>query len=665
MKEILQRFFKERSTAFSWRRIWVFVIIIFVVFGMFFTAIVSYAHSYDSRVIPGVRIGNLPVGGMHRDELKVLLQDMNDKLLNEGITFSITPGEEQKEFTLYPVVVTETNSFELLHIDIDAEVEALIALGKEGDVFGRAFTVLESRIAGKDVVLKTVRAERERILETIDDFVAPYQTEAKDARIIIDSFAPFEYTMSSSSQGIVYQYDEVIDSVIRDWSSLLVPNIGELSVEVEEPLITKKDIDIIAPRLEKVFDDGSLKLSYTDSRTMRVRTWTIEKSQLAELLTVYDHPENGSAWALDLDLTSAYLVDTIGDTINVEAKDARFEVNSDGRVVAFQGSRPGIAFDIETTFIALNEALMQRTWHDEGITKTVQVATKQSEPIVKTHEVNELGISEVLGVGMSSYKGSPSNRIKNIKNALQKLNGILVAPGEEFSTIDHTKPYTIEGGYLPELVIKGDEIKPEIGGGLCQVGTTLFRMAMNSGMDITQRRNHSLVVNYYNDLTNGLPGTDATIYDPAPDFQFKNDTENYILIQAAMDEVNQDLIFTIWGTSDGRDASYTPPVVSRWIPYGETRVVETTKLEPGVRQCQHAYRGADTSFTYTRILGDGTEENTVFESHYRPLQQICLVGIEEDIVEVGTDCLEGEECVSVDAPVDLVSDTDVSNAFEE
>jgi len=454
--------------------------------------------------------------------------------------------------------------------------------------------------------------------------------------------------IASSSKGIAYEFDAVVDQIIRDWSVLQVPHIEELPQVVTEPTVTEEYLAKVESRLEKVFADGSLQLTYSDPVTTRVRNWTMTKEDIAKFLTVYEHPENGFAWAFDPASTTAYLIETIGDTVNVAPKDARFEVSESGRVTAFQGSRPGVTLDIDTTFTELNEAFMQRTWHDEGVTKKVQVTTKQSEPIVKTSEVNELGISEVLGVGISSYSGSPANRIRNIRNAVNKLNGILVAPGEEFSTIDHTKPYTLEGGYLPELVIKGDEIKPEIGGGLCQIGTTLFRMAMNSGLDITERQNHSLVVNYYNDLSNGLPGTDATIYDPAPDFKFMNDTRHHILIQTAMDEVNQDLIFTIWGTNDGRKASYTPPTVSRWIPHSGTRIVETTKLAPGVRECQHAYQGADTSFTYTRRLANGEVENTVFESHYRPLPQICLVGIDPEAVPVQEGCPPGESCSVVE-----------------
>ena len=178
-------------------------------------------------------------------------------------------------------------------------------------------------------------------------------------------------------------------------------------------------------------------------------------------------------------------------------------------------------------------------------------------------------------------------------------------------------------------MIKGDEIKPEIGGGLCQIGSTLFRAVMNAGLDVTQRRNHSLVVSYYNDHRNGNPGTDATIYDPAPDFRFKNDTGHHILLTTEMYVNSGELYFTFWGTSDGREGYYTEPVVHRWIPTGPEQIIETTDLEPGEKECQSAHQGAETSFTYVKKLPNGETDETVYSSYYRPLPRICLVGVEE------------------------------------
>ena len=175
------------------------------------------------------------------------------------------------------------------------------------------------------------------------------------------------------------------------------------------------------------------------------------------------------------------------------------------------------------------------------------------------------------------------------------------------------------------MVIKGGRSSRRWAGTV-QIGTTLFRMAMNSGTDITERRNHSLVVSYYNDPTNGNPGTEATLYGPHPDLRFMNDTEHYMLITTQMSEDNASLRYTLWGTSDGRKGYYTPPVVHKWMPAGTPQTKYTSTLAPGVKKCQSAHPGADTSFKYYVERADGTVAEEVFESHYRPLPTICMVG---------------------------------------
>jgi len=260
------------------------------------------------------------------------------------------------------------------------------------------------------------------------------------------------------------------------------------------------------------------------------------------------------------------------------------------------------------------------------------IAVETVAPTITTGSVNDLGIKEILGVGTSDFSGSPSNRIANITHGAEKLNGLLIPPGEILSLIDHLKPFTIADGYLPELVIKGDEIKPEVGGGLCQIGTTTFRASMNAGLEIVERRNHSLIVSYYDDPSNGKPGTDATIYDPAPDFKVKNYTENYVLLTTEVDVQNHTLVFTFWGTSDGRNAYYTPPQVLSWNGYGSTEYKETPDLPPGVERCQSPHPGATTTFDYIVERPDGTEFKKTFTSVYRSLPRICLVGIDPDVL---------------------------------
>lgn len=641
MKEKIDQIVNGGKQKQQMQKAWIALLVVFVFLGIGITGLVAYANSYPNRVLPGLHLGEVPIGGMERDELKRFLQDMNDKLVAEGFTFLIDTGKgSTDEFIFYPVVVTETNSVELLVIDTQAELDRLVGYGKQGNVFTRAGQVLRSRVQRPELSLAHIASADERILETLGDYLSQFETPAVSADVIIDDLTPLTYHVSSSTPGIAYDTSTVIDQLIAAWSILEAPQVT-LAPDVDEPGVSEEEVQTVITQVKHLLIDKDITLTHTNA-AKRNYSWDITAKEVSEWIEIQKDEEEVVQLGLNKENVQAYIEKEIAPVVTVEARDAKFKIGPSGRVVEFQGSRPGVTVEVDETYEAINGTVAARGNGQMNLDVDIELPITEVEPIVPTGEINDLGITEVLGTGVSSYAGSPANRIKNIRHAVRKLHGVMIKPGEDFSTIEHTQPYTVEGGYLPELVIKGDEIKPEIGGGLCQIGTTLFRMAMNSALPITQRRNHSLVVNYYNDPANGLPGTDATIYDPAPDFRFNNDTGNHILVQTYMDEATQELRFTLWGTSDGRQGNYTAPVVTRWIEHGETRIVETTKLAPGVRECQNAYRGADASFTYSRTLADGTSESRVFESHYRPLPQICLVGVEPEkaACEDGTnDCL--------------------------
>ena len=650
MKERLNKILEKFKTLFNWRRFWIWSLVSIVILGIFFVSIIAYGYSYKDKVFPQLRIGDVPVGGMEKQELKTFLENMTDKLVNEGFKFEYPINGTHDSLIIYPIVVLEESTIEIAYIDVEKEVERLLSFGKGGGFWMKSWSVVQARIYPQEMQLENVIIDEASLLSRISDTIDDYQTLPRDANIKVASISPLKYEIVSSTPGVVYDYEGLMNEVRMLWSELKIVDLKINKYDVT-PSVLIEDVKTIEDRLPSIFDDGGLQLTYTDPHTRLEYGWWISVDDIRGWLEIQkyidENDQTSFVFGLDEEMVLEYLDLDVSPKVDVEARNAKFEMNQEnGKVLEFQGSRPGISLNKNQVYQDLNNAILERTWHDEATTKSVQLTVEKVEPLVKTGDVNDLGITEVLGVGVSDYSRSPSNRISNIKNAVNKLNGLLIKSGEIFSTIDHTKPYTLEGGYLPELVIKGDEVKPEIGGGLCQIGTTLFRMAMNSAMEIVERRNHSLVVFHYNDPVNGKPGTDATIYDPAPDFKFRNDTENYILVQAYMDTSSEELYFTIWGTNDGRKGSYTHPVVERWIPHGEEKIIETTKLEPGEKECQSAFVGADSSFTYTREFEDKENEETVFESHYRPLPKICLLGIEE---KVG--CEDGDESCIVESAV--------------
>jgi vancomycin resistance protein YoaR len=260
--------------------------------------------------------------------------------------------------------------------------------------------------------------------------------------------------------------------------------------------------------------------------------------------------DNALGFTLAGDAARAYL-SALATTIDRPAKNATVTITN-GRVAAFTPSENGRALDIERTLATLDELV--QTIGSTTIPLTVAPLT----PAVTTQDANDLGIVEQIGAGRSNFAGSPGNRRKNVANGARALHGLLIPPGTEFSLVAALGNIDAANGYFQELVIKGNRTIPEYGGGLCQIGTTMFRTAMDTGLPITERQNHSYSVRYY--FENGKPGTDATIYGPHPDLRFTNDTGGTILIQTTL--VGDDLRFELWGKKDGRVASRTEPRAS-------------------------------------------------------------------------------------------------------
>lgn len=196
--------------------------------------------------------------------------------------------------------------------------------------------------------------------------------------------------------------------------------------------------------------------------------------------------------------------------------------------------------------------LIQKSLETDG-TSTVPSIT-ELEPKQSLADTNAWGIRELIATGESNFRGSPSNRRHNIKVGVEKVNGILVAPGQEFSFNENLGPVEEGYGFLPELVIKKSGTVPELGGGLCQVSSTVFRAAIHAGLPITQRRNHAYAVQYY-----APQGTDATIYPGIIDLKFINDTPGYILLWAHFKE-KDGLVYEIYGTRDDREVKVMPAV---------------------------------------------------------------------------------------------------------
>jgi len=596
------------------------------------TAGITVVNKYEDRVLPNVYIGEYNFGGMKKDQVVELLQSLNDNLASKGILikFKDKSGEPQS-FELNPLLVLGSNggnTIELISFDPKQEAENLIAYGKGQGYLNlvKSFTLQLNQ--KKEIKLSTLELDRKRIKGAIQDNVTELEQQPQNASLEITSIEPLEYEIKESKKGYVYEYDKAISEIKKDWEQLNIPEV-ELTKTIKNPEVKASDLDPLVSNLDKIFANKII-ITYDEKRE-KEKFWEIKPEQFKDWIE--PKKRDGKA-VLSLNKTnlSNFVEENISDQVKRPAKNAEFEVK-EKIVTKFNPSQTGKEVDIQKNLTKLEKVIQTRMESEDpqAVTNTIKLAVKKIEPDTKISDVNNLGIEAKLGTGVSNFAGSPANRIHNIQVGSSKLDGLLIAPGEEFSAVKSTRPYTKAAGYLPELVIKGEELKPELGGGLCQLGTTLFRMAMESGMPITERRNHSLVVNYYSDPVNGLPGTDATLYNPKPDFRFKNNTGNHLLVDTEVDVTQGKLYYTLWGKDDGRSSStYTHPSVSNWYQPGPEKTKETTSLPPGKTKCQKKHVGADASFTYKRVLPDGSTKERVFTSHYKPLPRICLKGVKKE-----------------------------------
>jgi len=600
----------------------VFFLILFILTGICFGSAAIYIRQYQNKIYSGIYVGHYHLGEMTRDDLNNFIENLNNRLAKEGINLKANANSNVVDIKIN-TVLSEENSMELIKLDSYALWQQAYVIGRNGSWFKRLFTPLIYRFNNQHFSVP-IKTDWVSLLEILKGNLSDLVDAPRNAGIKVTSFSPLAYEIIPESSGLLFSYEDVIKQIQDNLSQL---NFGDLVIYAQSfaPSVLSAEAQKAVENLSDIVGYGDIGLNYIDSQTKLRRDWSIPATQYTQWLAVEKDEEDHPIIVLNGELTKTYL-ESLRYLVDRPARDAKFAMAENNKVKEFQSSQTGLTLNVEKTFNDLNVAFKERNYHQSEVTKTIGLTVDSVDPMIKMAAVNDLGIEDIIGAGYSTFKDSHTNRIKNIAHAVDRLNGTLIKPGEEFSALKYAGPFTAENGYLPEAVIKGNEIKNEIGGGMCQIGTTLFRMAMNSGMDITQRQNHSLVVSYYADPVNGNPGTDAALYEPMLDLKFKNDTGNYLLLQTEIDYKKQQLTFTLWGKPDGRQGFYTHPLVKKWIPYGEPQEIISDKLESGEEKCQVPYRGAVATFTYTRITPTGEKIDRIFDSYYRPLPKICLVG---------------------------------------
>ncbi len=275
---------------------------------------------------------------------------------------------------------------------------------------------------------------------------------------------------------------------------------------------------------------------------------------------------------------------------------------------------------------------------EESLAKTVSYLTTEwdysdasidlvidvTEPRGSAEELSKL--TDVLGTYTTSYSTSSSSRCKNVENGCRLINGTLLYPGDEFSTYDTIKPFTTDNGYYPAGSYLNGKVVDSLGGGICQVSTTLYNAVLLSELEVTERNNHSMIITYVE------PSMDAAIAESAgKDFRFVNNLDNPIYIEGRTE--GKKITFTIYGVEtrpESHKVRYESEVLSTNNPETE-EIIADSGQGVGYISVQSAHIG------YTARLWKIVEENgeevsreVINESKYKASPRSAVVGVNTD-----------------------------------
>lgn len=566
----------------------------------------GYSIAFTDKIFPNVYILDTNVGGLTRQEAFAAINDKLDSFNSSGLTVTAN--------NTYYVISTDK-------IDFPKKSGAYIAAAwQEGRTqnFTKNFIDRISLLFNRRGVPTGSLYDPQKLQTEVAEMAEAVDMPVKDISLTVNGT---EVTITTETRtGKIINQSEVVKTLSAkisnlDFSSLTVTATGQY------PAVTYANAETARGKAVSILT-GNLTLKSLN------QDFTITPEIIAEWIAIRPSGKNLEVY-LDKIKVAQY-VENIANALNVEPKNSSLKVIG-GKVINFEPPQDGRLLNQEQTIDDIIKIIEGRVNGNTG-NDAVELVIKELPSSITSFSTDNLEIKELIGKATTPFAGSPANRISNIKNGTKFLSGILVNPGEEFSTVGALGKIDNTTGYLPELVIKGDRTVPEFGGGLCQVSTTLFRALLNAGLPITARQSHSYRVPYYEKDGDGNyigPGLDATIYQPQPDLKFINDTGNTILIWGYVKDSK--VTFEIYGSKDGRKSEVVGPQKLSETPPGDPVYTETDTLPKGViKRIETPHPGGTATATYRVTYPNGEVKEQVFKSSYRAWPARYLVGTGEN-----------------------------------
>jgi vancomycin resistance protein YoaR len=562
----------------------------------------AYGYFNEGLIYPGVSVGGVDLSGMTTQQAASLLTQKLDYPQRGKIVF-------QEGTSIW--AASPAN----LGVALDAQTSALVAynVGRTGSFSERVADNWRAWSSGVD--LAPLFVYDKRIAQNYLQGIA----QQVDRPIIEATLGVngVEVVVNSGQVGRTLDINTALtnlDTQLQTMTDGLVP----LVVNETPPVILDASAQA---ELARQILSAPLTLKVPNVQEGDPGPWSFEPVALAQMLAIQRvSTDQGESYQVGLnpDTLRNFLVN-IAPELTRSSQNARFIFNDDTRQLdLLQSAVIGRALDVDSSLQQINQQLLAGQ-------HSVDLVMQTTNPEVTNDSTAEsLGITELTSSYTSYFYGSAASRIQNITTAASRFHGLLVAPGESFSMADALGDISLDTGYSEALIIFGDRTIKGVGGGVCQVSTTLFRTAFFGGYQIDERWFHAYRVGYYEQTASGghdenLAGLDATVFAPQVDFRFTNDTPYWLLMETYMGA--NSLTWKFYSTGDGRTVEWNTSGLQNIVEPPEPLYEENPELAQGeIKQVDWAVDGADVTVT-RRVYRNGAIlfEDT-FNTHYLPWQ---------------------------------------------
>jgi vancomycin resistance protein YoaR len=585
---------RRRGDGWLWFAVAVITLVVLGIAG----GITSFYRSYEGRIYPNVSIQGIAVGEMTPEQAESALRSRYAAFLRQPVV--ITYGDRQWTPTLDELGMT---------FDFRGAVDAAYNAGRGHGLIDDAREIAAIWQHGLDVPLH-VSYDETRAQAYLTQLAREIERAPADAQVRLDGA---QIAIVGAAIGRQVLVDATLSHVSQQLQAF-VPATIPLQTREIPPRLDDATVAAARAQIETILQ-GPLALRVDKNEY----EWTV--ADLADMIIINRVPSaEGDRIAVTLDQDMiARRIRQIADETEKPGTRPRVAWNN-GDLKIMKPGKPGLRLDEARARDMVIAAVMGRD-------RTLELPMVPTDPPVTEANLHQLGIRELVSIGKSDFTGSAAYRVHNIGVGMQLLNGLLIAPGEEFSFNKNIGQINAANGFVEGAAIIQNRTQQEFGGGICQDSTTMFRAAFWAGLPITERWGHSFYISWYDKYALGPrgngPGLDATIFTGGPDLKFVNDTGAWLLIQAWSDPKTGVAQIELYGTKPNRTVDLTHKVYDHVPAPTEPVFVADPKVPRGTIKHTDKARGGMTIDVYRLVVENGAPRPPeLFRTRFRPWPNI-------------------------------------------